>query len=101
MTANELTQAILKYLNAQPNTLAWRNVANRVKGRRFTGKKGVGDIIAVHKGRHVEVEVKVGADQMRPEQIEHCAAVENAGGVYLVARDWDEFMQDWARKMLS
>lgn len=95
MTANALTQMILQYLNAQPSTVAWRNVANRVKGRKFTGKKGVGDIVGCYRGRHIEIEVKVGRDQISPDQAEHGAAIIEAGGVYLVARDFDGFEKKW------
>lgn len=98
MTANELTQAIITYLNQLPCTVAWRNTSNPVPRRTYKGKKGVGDVICVSNGRHIEIEVKVGADTVSEDQIKHRAEIEAAGALYYVARDLDGFL-DWAKQL--
>jgi hypothetical protein len=55
----------------------------------------VGDIIGVSDGVHIEIEVKVGRDQMRPEQLEHQNQVLGCGGVYYIAHSFTEFVAWW------
>lgn len=75
--------------------MVWRNTTVPVRGRKFTGKKGVGDIIGLSDGIHIEIEVKVGKDTMRPEQIEHQNRILGFGGVYYVANSFAEFLAWW------
>jgi len=95
MTANEVTKKIKDYLNQQPKTLVWRNTTAPVRGRKYTGRKGVGDLIGISDGVHIEIEVKVGKDIMRPEQYEHRGAVLRCGGVYYIAHSFLEFYLWW------
>jgi hypothetical protein len=49
------------------------------------GLPGTADIIACHRGRFVAVEVKVDRDRQRPDQANFQAAIEDAGGIYVLA----------------
>jgi hypothetical protein len=50
------------------------------------GSPGASDLIACIDGKFIAIEVKFGADRWRPEQRKFAAAVEAAGGHYLLAR---------------
>jgi hypothetical protein len=108
-SANDLTKAIIAYANLkdwfaerQSSEGRYRpgkeyeNVIGKkvqMKGTWLPGQgKGKADIKAVIKGRSIEIEVKHGADRLRPEQIEYKAKIERAGGVYIVVKTWDDFI---------
>jgi hypothetical protein len=59
-----------------------------------TGTKGSADISATIKGRSVKIEVKYGKDRQSDYQKEYQQAIERAGGVYIIARDFDGF-KEW------
>lgn len=52
---------------------------------------GTPDLIAIIGGRFLGIEVKVGKDKQSPDQKSVQAGVEAAGGVYLIARDFESF----------
>ena len=98
ITANGLKDLVVKYLNLQGHA-AWRQVNTTVRGRVNIVHKGVGDVMCVCKGngRHLEVEIKVDKDEQSDDQKKHQKWIEDRGGVYVVARDFDEFVQ-WYNK---
>lgn len=57
-----------------------------------TGTNGTADISATIRGRSVKIEVKIGADKQSDAQKEYQKTVEAAGGVYFIAKDFDEFL---------
>jgi penicillin-binding protein-related factor A (putative recombinase) len=98
-TANELTQKILDFLYRQ-GAYAFRvnttGVPDAVRGRpRAAAKKGISDILAVYKSRFIAIEVKVGKDQLRPEQIGFLKNIDHYGGFALVAKDFETFQKNW------
>jgi hypothetical protein len=119
-TANGLTKAICDFLNlsgwqAERINVMGRMVDNRktytdVIGRQktigsakyipTTGRKGSADISATIKGRSVKIEVKIGKDRQSKYQKEYQEEVENAGGIYLIAKDFDSFY-DWYKKFIE
>jgi hypothetical protein len=54
------------------------------------GTPGVSDILACINGKFYGIEVKVNRDKQRPEQASFQAAIEKAGGVYVLARFTDK-----------
>jgi len=92
---NETTKQILNYLFEQ-RIYAWRQNTAGIPlpsgGFRPAAKTGVGDIIIVFKGRHIEVEIKSGKDRLRPEQIGHGINLKRAGGLQLVVKDFPDFL---------
>lgn len=57
-----------------------------------SGTKGTADISATIKGRAVKIEVKIGADRQSEAQRVYQANVEQAGGVYVIAKNFDDFV---------
>jgi hypothetical protein len=51
------------------------------------------DITAVIKGQHVSIEVKYGRDRIRPEQMKVKQEIEEAGGRYIIASSFDNFLE--------
>lgn len=63
--------------------------------------KGVSDVVGFHavRGTWISVEVKVGNDQMRPEQDVFAAKVrQTREGEFWLCRDINSFKQGWLRK---
>jgi hypothetical protein len=90
LTASEITKSVLKELNARGCEM-WRQNQIRVPGRRFVGKRGVGDTIGYHRrtGLFVAVEVKTENDTLSDEQIEFLSKLGKSGGIALVATEVD------------
>jgi len=57
------------------------------------GTKGTADISATIRGRSVKIEVKYGKDKQSEHQKQYQEDIERAGGVYLIARNMDEFIE--------
>lgn len=108
LTAEQITRAILGYLDAhgfsawaQPNrgeydpkTGRWRPHPN--------ARRGVPDILGFRRadGKFLGVEVKAGADRIRPEQTEFLNELKAAGGLAFIAYDFAGFVQSFERRGL-
>ena len=68
-----------------------------VEWRRSGGTMGSADISATVKGKAVKIEVKIGHDRQSPAQKEYQRQVEQAGGLYFIAKDFTAFVQ-WYRQ---
>ena len=106
--ANELTRSIEAFIRYTGN------YADRInntgiydpktkKFRRSNTRRGIADVMATkrieHQGRYfaitVAIEIKYGNDKLSEYQLRIKDDIERAGGVYLVARTWDQFINDW------
>jgi hypothetical protein len=83
--SNGLTTFIINFLNWS----GYRATRINTMGRQINGKfipsatrKGTADISATIKGRSVMIEIKVGADRPRPEQLTEQQRERQAGGIY-------------------
>lgn len=56
--------------------------------------KGTADISATIRGRSVKIEIKYKKDRQSEAQKQYQQAIERAGGVYIIVRDFDSFV-DW------
>ena len=112
-TANGLTKCILDWLRFHGHQAERISNTGRVIDRRRklqdvvgitrlvgslewvpgTGTKGTADVSATINGRSVKIEVKVGKDRQSPSQKRYQQKVEDAGGFYMIARRFDEFME--------
>ncbi len=97
MTHGELVNRLL--LAVSPLGLTWSNAsgAAKVDGRLLRyGLKGSSDIILVlaPTGRFIGIEAKVGRDAYRPAQQAFAAALNAAGGLYILARSVDNTGDD-------
>jgi hypothetical protein len=58
-----------------------------------TTTNGTADISATINGRSVKIEVKIRKDRQSQAQKEYQAAIERAGGIYIVAKDFKSFYE--------
>jgi hypothetical protein len=58
-----------------------------------TGTKGSADISATIRGRSVKIEIKFGKDRQSEAQKKYQAAIEKAGGIYIIVREMDPFLE--------
>ena len=112
-TANGLTKCIIDFIRLNGgqaeriNTMGIprdnRKTVTDVLGRdRLIGSvewrtsgttKGSADISATIHGQSVKIEVKIGHDRQSDAQRDYQASVEQAGGVYYIAKDFANFVQ--------
>jgi len=60
---------------------------------RGTSTAGSADISATIKGRSVKIEVKIGKDRQSDAQKRYQEMIERAGGIYIIAKDFDSFVE--------
>lgn len=110
-TANNLTKAIVKWINLNgyqaeriSTTGRWidnSKIVTDVLGNRKkigsgkyikgSGTKGSADISATIKGKSIKIEVKINKDKQSEAQKEYQQAIERAGGIYFIAKDFNSF----------
>lgn len=96
--ANSLTKAIIDFIDLSGGWATRISTEGRYiesLGKRIPSsvKKGTADIHAVWKGRHLSIEVKIGADRQSDEQKEVEKSVTKAGGLYFIAKTFEDFHQ--------
>lgn len=111
-TANELTKCIIAYIifkggqaeriNTMGVPLDTRQQVTDIMGRTRTigsltwrpsgSTVGSADISATIQGRSVKIEVKIGKDRQSAAQRQYQAAIEQAGGLYYIARNFTTFV---------
>lgn len=107
-TANGLTKAIVDFVNATGG-FAERNgnegryregeTVTDVIGRTRTmrgmfipgHKKGAADVQIRYNGKLYDVEIKIGSDRQRPDQVKYMNKVRATGGVYEIVKNWEQF----------
>lgn len=101
-TANALTSAIedfVKHIGGYANRISTTGTMRKINGRmtwtKGNSNKGAADIRILFNGRSIDVEVKIGKDRMSEAQHQEKHRVENAGGLYFVARTFPEFLDFW------
>ena len=119
-TANGLTKCILDFLNLSGHFAERINTMGRMIDSRkqvtdiigrtktigsakyipTTGTKGSSDISATINGKSVKIEVKIGTDRQSKDQIQYQERTEKSGGIYLIARDFESFMNDYKKIIL-
>ena len=110
-TANGLTKAVLDFLRfsgwqAERISVTGRPIDERVTYTDILGnvrqvgrirwikpnmQRGSADVSATIKGRSVKIEVKIGRDRQSEVQKKYQREVETAGGLYVIATNFDEF----------
>lgn len=63
-----------------------------------SGTNGTADISATIKGRSVKIEVKIGRDRQSNDQLKYQRQVEDAGGLYVIAKDFESFYKWYNQK---
>lgn len=110
-TANGLTKCIIDYIrlcggqaeriNSTGRTIDQRKSYTDVLGRARTigsikwiygtSTNGTADISATIKGKSVKIEVKIGKDKQSEVQKKYQKELEQAGGIYFLAKNFEEF----------
>lgn len=87
-TASEITAYALKVLHLQGYEVWRQNNVRAIRGRTFTGKKGLSDIMGFQMttGKLVAVEVKKTGDKLSDDQKEFLSKVSDAGAFAFLAR---------------
>lgn len=119
-TANSLTKSIIRWLQlngwqAERISTTGRYIDNSkivtdvlgsikkigtgkyIKG---SGTNGSADISATIKGRSIKIEVKIGKDKQSDAQKEYQKNIEKAGGIYIIASDFDDFIM-WYKAFIE
>lgn len=114
-SANELTKAICKFITYiggqaerisnqgqyRDNRVTYTDVVGfkRTIGSgtwtKGQGTNGTADISAIYRGISFKIEVKFGKDRMSEAQKQYKESVERAGAVYIIARDFDSFINEF------
>jgi hypothetical protein len=97
--ASELTNQIIDHVY-RSGGYAWRaasvGVFDSKRGAfRASAKKGVADVLACFNGYLICVEVKIGSDRLSLEQQGFRDNVIHAGGSFIEAREFDQFVSEW------
>lgn len=61
--------------------------------RKSGATKGVTDTLIIWKGKTLNIEIKIGNDKQSEGQKEMQRSIENAGGVYLIVKSFDNFLK--------
>jgi hypothetical protein len=102
-TANGLTKMIvdwIKYNGGQAERISTtgRYIVAQKKWIKGSGTKGSADISAIIKNNKgiaipCKIEVKIGRDKQSEDQVKYQQAIEKAGGIYYIAKDFDSFYE--------
>lgn len=99
-TANGLTRCIIDYIRLQGGQAERINTTGipvqqrgRIVWRKAHSTTGSADISATIAGRSVKIEVKIGPDRQSEAQRCYQVAVEYAGGLYFIAKDFTTFVE--------
>ena len=93
--ANGLQLAIIYFLTWNGHRATRVSSSGRmVKGKWIPGptRKGASDVSATIFGKSVMLEIKVGTDRPRPEQLREQELERKAGGVYEFVKSFEEFL---------
>jgi len=93
---NTLTKAIIRclelhgcYVVRVQSQGQWNQNLGRFT--QSTTRKGTADLHAAINGKHVSIEIKWGKDRLSADQKKTAQQVSDAGGLYLVVKDYDTF----------
>lgn len=98
-TANELTKTIIFDMYWVRGGVAYRinngaTYDQKLKTyRKGVQRRGIPDIIGIIDGRFFGIEVKIGQDRQSTYQKEIEEEINNAGGVYFIAKTYDDYLQ--------
>jgi len=120
-TANGLTKTIImfiQYIGGQAERVSSmgrmidnRKVSTDVLGRQRTigsmkyipgtSTNGTADISAIYRGISFKIEVKIGKDKQSEAQKKYQQDVQRAGAVYIIAKDFDNFIIDFKNEIIK
>lgn len=119
-SANSLTKAVIAYVRLTGgqaerisntgrminNTKTFKDVVGysrqigSTKWIKGSGTRGTADISAIIAGKPIKIEIKWNKDRQSEQQKNYQSTVENAGGIYLIVRTFEEF-HEWLNKFIK
>jgi len=75
------------------DTIGQRKTIGTVKRIPSSGTKGSSDLKAIINGKFVAIEIKFGNDKQSEAQKMYQKQVENAGGIYIIVKTFDQFYE--------
>lgn len=107
-TSNGLTRCIIDWITFKGGSATrissqgqYRIVNGTFQWTKGSTRKGVADIHAIFRGRHISIEVKIGRDQMSEAQHREQEKVIAAGGLYFVAKNMISFIEWFNIEMIN
>ena len=96
-SASMVERCIIEYIKLMPNSYAFKVSGSGVmrKGKWTTGggTNGISDVIALVQGRMLCIEVKFSdGDKQRKGQVRFEGQIKQAGGSYLIVRNFTDFL---------
>jgi hypothetical protein len=86
------TGRMLDNTKVSTDILGGKRTIGSVQWIKGNSTKGSADISATIKGRSIKIEVKWGADRQSEIQKKYQSDIERAGGIYFIAKSFDEFI---------
>lgn len=106
-TANGLTRCIIDWITFKGGLATrissqgqYRIINGKSQWTKGTTRKGVADIHGIFRGRHISIEVKIGRDQMSEAQVKESERIQQAGGLYYIAKDMPSFVE-WFTEIVN
>lgn len=95
-TASGLTKCIVDYITLKGGFASRLNSTGiyRQDIQKFvpnTQKRGLSDVIAIYKGKSLNIEIKMPKDRMSEHQLKVKREIESSGGLYWIAKDFETF----------
>ena len=101
-TANGLTNCIedfVKHIGGYSNRINTTGTMRKINGcmtwTKGNSNKGAADVRILFNGKSIDVEVKIGRDILSAAQYREWLRIEQAGGLYCVAKDFPSFLEWW------
>ena len=97
-TANGLTACIVSWIRLHGGQAERISIISRqVKGKFVHSNMTIGtaDLSGIYQSKSLKVEVKIGKDRQSEAQKEYALSVENTGGIYFIATDFQMFVEWW------
>jgi hypothetical protein len=99
-TANGLTECVMTYIElAGGQSERINSTGQKIKtldGEKWikgSSDRGTADISATIKGKSVKIEIKIGADKQSEYQKSYQERIEQAGGIYIIVKDFTQFVE--------
>lgn len=97
-TANSLTACISAWCSVNGAHFQRVNTTGQYdyklgRYRRSGSTKGVADILIIYKGNTINLEIKIGKDKQSKEQIKMQESIEQAGGIYIIVKSYNNFLE--------
>jgi hypothetical protein len=75
------------------DVVGFQRTVGSVEWVKGTGTKGSADLSCVIAGKSVKAEIKIGKDRQSEHQKKYEQGITQAGGVYIIVKDFDEFIE--------